>query len=35
MSFFSFVLKDIKGKMVNFETFKGKKCFLIVNVASQ
>lgn len=35
MSFFSFAAKDIKGKTMNFELFKGKKCIVVVNVASQ
>jgi glutathione peroxidase-family protein len=35
MSFFAFKMKDLAGKMVNFESFKQSKCFLIVNVASQ
>ena len=35
MSFFSLAAKDIKGKTINFELFKGKKCIVVVNVASQ
>ena len=35
MSFFSLAAKDIKDKLFNFGLFKDKKCFLVVNVASQ
>lgn len=35
MAFFSFSVKDILGKVISFESFKGKKAILVVNVASQ
>ena len=35
MSFFNFAIKDITGKVLKFHTFKGKKAFLVVNVASE
>lgn len=35
MSFFDFTIKDITGKPLSFELFKGKKAILVVNVASQ
>lgn len=35
MSFFSFKLKDITGKLINFDIYKKSKCFLLVNVASE
>ena len=33
IEFFSFKIKDINRKIVDFATFKGKKAFMIVNVA--
>lgn len=33
-SFFDFSAKDIDGNMVNFSSYKGKKAFIVVNVAS-
>lgn len=33
-TFFDFSAKDIDGNMVSFSTFKGKKAFIVVNVAS-
>ncbi len=33
--FFDFTFKDIDGNMVNFNTYKGKKAIIVVNVASK
>ena len=33
--FFSFKIKDIDGKLVDFALLKHKKAFMIVNVACQ
>lgn len=35
MNFFNISMKDITGKMINFNSFNQAKCFLIVNVASE
>lgn len=35
INFFSISAKDIAGKLINFEIFKGKKAILVVNVASK
>jgi hypothetical protein len=32
-SFFDFKIKDIFGNVIDFNSFKGKKVFIIVNVA--
>lgn len=32
-SFFDFKVKDIEGKLINFNMYKGKKAILVVNVA--
>lgn len=32
-SFFHFKIKDIKGKLIDFSEYKGKKAILVVNVA--
>ena len=34
-SLFDFSVKDITGKLINFEIFKDKKVILVVNVASK
>lgn len=34
-SIFDFEVEDINGKKVSMNSFKGKKAFLIVNVASK
>jgi hypothetical protein len=33
LEFFSFKIKDINGKLINFARFKSKKAFMVVNVA--
>ncbi len=33
LEFFSFKIKDISGKLIDFARFKSKKAFMIVNVA--
>ena len=35
MNLFAFQASDIFGKLINFNIFQGKKCFLVVNVASK
>ena len=32
-SFFDFKVKDIEGNLINFNSYKGKKAILVVNVA--
>ena len=32
-AFFGYKMKDIAGNIRDFETFRGAKCFLIINVA--
>lgn len=32
-SFFDFRIKDIYGKLIDFNVYKGKKAILVVNVA--
>jgi glutathione peroxidase len=33
IDFFSFKINNISGKLIDFTIFKGKKAFMIVNVA--
>lgn len=35
INFFGFKMKDLSGKMINFDIFNKSKCFLLVNVASE
>jgi hypothetical protein len=32
-SFFDFKIKNLDGKVIDFKDYKGKKAFIIVNVA--